>query len=59
MKYLIKNLKLKKVKLLKMWIDFYNYRPRDSTSLQYSTTISFNTWEKVTTKLLENELSNL
>ena len=46
-------------KLLKMWINFYHYRPKDSASLQYSTTISFNIWEKVTTKLLEQELKDL
>ena len=45
--------------LLKMWINFYHYRPKDSASLQYSTTISFNNWEKVTRKLLEEELKDL
>ena len=45
--------------LLKMWINFYHYRPKDSASLQYSTTISFNNWEKVTRILLEEELKDL
>ncbi len=42
-------------KLLKMWKDFYNYRPKDSASLQNSTTIPFNIWQKVTDLLLKND----
>ena len=41
--------------LLKMWKDFYNYRPKDSASLQNSTTIPFNIWQKVTDLLLKND----
>ena len=42
-------------KLLKMWKDFYNYRPKDSASLQNSTTIPFNIWQQVTDLLLKND----
>ena len=42
-------------KLLKMWKDFYNYRPKDSASLQNSTTIPFNIWQRVTDLLLKND----
>ncbi len=39
-------------KLLKMWKDFYNFRLKDSTSLQNSTTIPFNLWQECTDLLL-------
>ena len=42
-------------KLLKMWKDFYNYRPKDSASLQNSTTIPFNILQIVTDLLLKND----
>ena len=41
--------------LLKMWQKFYNYRPKDSTSLLYSSTIDYNTWQKVTNLLLKED----
>ena len=41
--------------LLKMWKKFYNYRPKDSTSLYYSSTISFNVWQQVTSLLLKED----
>ena len=44
----IENYKL----LLKMWKKFYNYRPKDSASLLYSSNIDFNIWQKVTNILL-------
>lgn len=41
--------------LLKMWKKFYNYRPKDSTSLFYSSTINFNVWQQVTNLLLKED----
>ena len=41
--------------LLKMWQKFYNFRPKDSTSLLYSSSIDFNTWQKVTNLLLKED----
>ena len=41
--------------LLKMWKKFYCYRPKDSTSLFYSSTINFNIWQQVTTLLLKED----
>jgi hypothetical protein len=41
--------------LLKMWKKFYNYRPKDSTSLFYSSTINFNIWQQVTSLLLKED----
>lgn len=41
--------------LLKMWGKFYSYRPKDSASLQYSSTIEFNEWQKVANLLLKND----
>ena len=49
----IENYKL----LLKMWQKFYNYRPKDSTSLLYSSTIDFNIWQKVTDLLLKEDIN--
>ena len=47
----INNFKL----LLKMWKKFYNYRPKDSTSLFYSSTINYNIWQQVTSLLLKED----
>ena len=44
--------------LLIMWTEFYNYRSKDSVSLQHSTKISFNLWKKVTTILLDKDPKN-
>ena len=41
--------------LLKMWQKFYNYRPKDSSSLYYSSNIDFNTWQKVTVLLIKED----
>ena len=41
--------------LLKMWKQFYNYRPKDSNSLFYSSTIDFNIWQKVANILLKED----
>ena len=41
--------------LLKMWKKFYNYRPKDSTSLFYSSTINYNIWQQVTSLLLKDD----
>ena len=38
-----------------MWQKFYNFRPKDSTSLLYSSSIDFNTWQKVTNLLLKED----
>ena len=43
--------------LLKMWKNFYNYRPKDSTSLFYSSTIGFNVWQQVTSLLLKEDIN--
>lgn len=44
--------------LLKMWQKFYNYRAKDSSSLLYSSTIDFNTWQKVTNILLNEDTND-
>ena len=41
--------------LLKMWKKFYNYRPKDSTSLFYSSNINFNIFQTVTSLLLKED----
>ena len=41
--------------LLKMWKKFYNYRPKDSTSLFYSSTINYNIWLQVANLLLKED----
>ena len=62
----LKDFKLKKGKegleglenyksLLKMWQKFYNYRPKDSSSLYYSSNIDFNVWQKVTDLLIKED----
>ena len=43
--------------LLKKWKKFYNYRPKDSTSLFYSSTINFNIWQQVTSLLLKEDIN--
>ena len=43
--------------LLKMWQRFYNYRPKDSNSLFYSSTIDFNVWQKVANILLKEDVN--
>ena len=43
--------------LLKKWKKFYNYRPKDSTSLFYSSTINFNIWQEVTSLLLKEDIN--
>ena len=42
--------------LLKMWKKFYNFRPKDSTSLFYSSTINYNIWQQVTNLLLKEDI---
>jgi hypothetical protein len=42
--------------LILIWKDFYNYRPKDSSSLQHSTMIGFNTWQKVTSVLIKEDI---
>ena len=41
--------------LLKLWNKFYSYRPKDSASLLYSSTIDFNIWKKVANLLLKED----
>ena len=40
-----------------MWKKFYNYRPKDSVSLLYSSNIDFNIWQKVTNLLLVEDFN--
>ena len=47
----INNFKL----LLKMRKQFYNYRPKDSISLFYSSTINYNIWQQVSDLLLKED----
>ena len=44
--------------LLKLWNKFYSYRPKDSASLLYSSTIDFNIWKKVANLLLKEDVNN-
>ena len=46
-------------KLLKMWKDFHNFKPKYSASLKNSTTIPFNLWQQVTDLLLNNDESDI
>ena len=39
--------------LLIIWKQFYNYRPKDCSSLEHSTTIKFKKWYEVTDILLD------
>ena len=41
-------------KLLLIWKQFYNFRPKDCSSLEHSTTIGFKKWYQVTDVLLDN-----
>ena len=43
--------------LLKMWKMFYNYKPKDSTSLFYSSNIDFNIWHQVSSLLLKEDIN--
>ena len=43
--------------LLKLWNKFYSYRPKDSASLLYSSTIDFNIWKKVANLLLKEDVN--
>ena len=45
-------------KLLLFWKNFYSFRPKDSVSLQYTTKISFNIWQEVTSLLLSEDTTN-
>ena len=36
---------------------FYNYKPKDSTSLFYSSNIDFNIWHQVSSLLLEEDIN--
>jgi len=45
--------------LVSIWKEFYNYRPKDSSSLQHSTGISFNLWQIVTSILIDNDINNI
>ena len=44
--------------LLKLWNKFYSYRPKDSASLLYSSTIDFNIWKKVANILLKEDIND-
>lgn len=44
--------------LLSMWKEYYNYRPKDSSSLEHSSTIPFSTWFKVANIVLSNDTND-